>query len=262
MTTKTNFVTTTDASPCILTNPGGTSPIVLVCEHASNHIPAEFGTLGLDEKILASHIAWDPGAQSVAEKLSNILDAKLVQSTVSRLVYDCNRPPEAVDSIPAKSEIYEIPGNQNLDPAARTHRVTSVYLPFQNLLTQTLAKVSEPIVVTIHSFTPIYFGQPRATEIGVLHDTDSRLANELLKLSANYLPGLVERNQPYGPANGVTHTLKEHAIKEGRLNVMIEIRNDLIATTSRQADMSQAIGKALTEALANLGRPHPLKVSA
>ena len=110
--------------------------------------------------------------------------------------------------------------------------------------------------MTIHSFTPIYFGQPRATEIGVLHDIDSRLADDLLGLSANHLPGLVERNQPYGPADGVTHTLKEHAIKEGRLNVMIEIRNDLIATASQQEAMARAIGRALTAALANQGRPH------
>ena len=142
LTNNTNFVAATDTSPCFVTNPQGTSPIVLVCEHASNHIPAEFGALGLDEDILDSHIAWDPGAKSLAEHLSGILDAKLVQSTVSRLVFDCNRPPEAAGSIPAKSEIYAIPGNQNLDAAARIHRAKLVYLPFQDMLTQTLAAVS------------------------------------------------------------------------------------------------------------------------
>ncbi|MGB5558559.1 MAG: N-formylglutamate amidohydrolase [Paracoccaceae bacterium] len=262
MPTSTDIASDADAAPCILANASGASPVVLVCEHASNRIPAEFGRLGLDDATLASHIAWDPGALGVAQALGAILDAKLVHSTISRLVYDCNRPPEAPDSIPAKSEVYAIPGNQTLDAAARARRIEAAYRPFQHLLAQTLAATPGAVIVTVHSFTPVYFDRPRATEIGILHDTDSLLADEMLKLSAEHLPGLVERNQPYGPADGVTHTLKEHALKEGRLNVMLEIRNDLIATAAQQASMAGALAKTLTAALANLGIKSPVKVSA
>jgi predicted N-formylglutamate amidohydrolase len=258
---KTTIISEVADEPCTLTNPGGGSSIVLVCEHASNRIPTEYNNLGLDDATRTSHIAWDPGASAVAGALSTLLDAKLVQSTISRLVYDCNRPPEAADCIPAKSEIYEVPGNQWLQDDDRAHRVDMAYRPFQRLLARTLESISEPALVTIHSFTPIYFGARRATEIGILHDADSRLADEMLRISADTLPGLVERNRPYGPADGVTHTLKEHAIEKGRLNVMIEIRNDLIATSAQQEEMAKAVGKALAMALTNLGRPVSLKVA-
>ena len=70
---------------------------MIVCDHASNFIPQEYGTLGLDAAELKRHIAWDPGALPVAERMAAALDAVLVQSCVSRLVIDCNRPLDAPD---------------------------------------------------------------------------------------------------------------------------------------------------------------------
>ena len=43
-------------------NEAGGSPYVLLCEHASNFIPAEYAGLGLPESELQRHIAWDIGA--------------------------------------------------------------------------------------------------------------------------------------------------------------------------------------------------------
>ena len=81
--------------------------------------------------------------------------------------------------------------------------------------------------MTVHSFTPVYFGAKRDVEIGILHDEDTRLADALLEELAG-APHKVERNQPYGPQDGVTHSLKRHAISRGIANVMLEIRNDLL----------------------------------
>ncbi|WP_292583095.1 N-formylglutamate amidohydrolase, partial [Mesorhizobium sp.] len=75
-----------------VTNPGGSSPFVLTCDHASNFLPAEFGTLGLPAEDLSRHIAWDPGALPVAHRMAAALDATLVETGISRLVIDCNRP--------------------------------------------------------------------------------------------------------------------------------------------------------------------------
>ncbi len=240
-------------APCVLVNAAGPSQVVVVCEHASDRIPDVFGDLGLDPVARSSHIAWDPGALVVAMDLAAILDAKMVHSTVSRLVYDCNRPPEAPDSIPARSEHYDVPGNQNLDAASRRDRARLAYHPFREMLSKTLAGTQNPVIVTIHSFTPTYFGKARATEVGILHDEDSRLADEMLKHSADHLHGLVERNQPYGPTDGVTHTLKEHGLTNGHLNVMIEIRNDLISTAQQQAGMALALARTLAAALKSFG---------
>ena len=99
-----------------------TSSVVLVCEHASPRIPAEFDNLGLADDALASHVVWDPGALALAEGLADRLQATLIAAKTSRLVYDCNRPPEAPSAMPARSEVFDIPGNHALSEAAKSAR--------------------------------------------------------------------------------------------------------------------------------------------
>ena len=166
-------------------NPGGSSSIILVCEHASHFIPTEFDNLALNDGVRKSHVAWDPGAMAVAQRLAERLDAPLISSGVSRLVYDCNRPPSAPDAMPARSEVIEIPGNLGLGRADRDRRVQIYYEPFRNTLQSRIADTDAPIIVTIHSFTPVYHGQTRSVEIGVLHDTDTRLADALFATAWN-----------------------------------------------------------------------------
>lgn len=221
-------------------NAAGAAPIVLVCEHASHHIPQEFDNLGLSGAALTSHIAWDPGAFEVARRLADKLDAPLVFSTVSRLVYDCNRPPEAAAAMPARSERDDIPGNRALGADQRADRVARFYRPFEALLARTLSGPhAVPALVTLHSFTPTFMGTARQVELGVLHDADSRLADAVLA----QVSGLeASRNAPYGPDDGVTHTLKRHALPRGLPNVMIEIRNDLIASPAQCDEMADKLG--------------------
>ncbi len=118
-----------------LANAAGKAGLLLVCEHASNHIPDGFSKLGLDDEALKSHVAWDPGALSVAKAMSAALDAPLVATTVSRLVYDCNRAIEAKSAIPEKSETYNIPGNAGLSEEDRLARSKRYYQPFRKALT-------------------------------------------------------------------------------------------------------------------------------
>jgi predicted N-formylglutamate amidohydrolase len=230
----------------------GEAGIVLVCEHASSFIPPELDNLGLREDDRLSHAAWDPGAFAVAQLMSEKLDAALVASRVSRLVYDCNRPPHAPDAMPARSEIVAIPGNEGLDAAARAARAEQFYQPFRAALARTIAARVAPAIVTIHSFTPVFHGQKREVEIGLLHDSDTRLADAMLEIAAD-APSDTRRNAPYGPEDGVTHTLKEHAIGAGLLNVMVELRNDLIATAAQQQQMADLLCDWVTGALARLG---------
>lgn len=212
--------------------PRGKSRVLLICEHASPVLPQSFGDLGLSQEALASHIAWDPGALAVAHGISTSLDATLVHQRFSRLIYDCNRPPEAPGAMPETSEIYEIPGNRHLSPADRQARTEALYIPFhgriRDLLKERAARGQATAIVTIHSFTPVYLGSPRAVELGILHDEDSRLADRMLEAAAEAPLYRTERNQPYGPGDGVTHTLKLHGLTNGLQNVMIEVRNDLI----------------------------------
>ncbi len=233
-------------------NPTGKSPVVVVCEHASNFIPSAFNDLGLAVDDLDSHVAWDPGAFAVAKGLSERLDAKLIASNVSRLVYDCNRPPSAPDAMPHQSEAIKVPGNIGLTAAQRQDRIDEFYEPFRATLAEAIAATSSPVILTVHSFTPTYYGQKRAVEIGVLHDTDARLADVILETSSQFTKTLVLRNDPYGPEHGVTHTLKEHALANGHLNVMLEVRNDLIQDPQQQDKMASCIANWLADALVRL----------
>ncbi|QFT57661.1 N-formylglutamate amidohydrolase [Sulfitobacter sp. THAF37] len=234
-------------------NPRGTSSVVLVCEHASHVIPDVFAGLGLAPDAVQSHAAWDPGALAVAERLSARLDAVLVAGTVSRLVYDLNRPPEARGAMPDQSEVFAVPGNRGLSQADRADRTGRYYAPFHDRIEKVMQGIAAPILVTVHSFTPVYHGQRRTVEIGVLHDADSRLADALLDCAAAHTQADVQRNAPYGPQDEVTHTLQLHGLAQGRLNVMLEIRNDLIATAADQARMGDMIAGWLAEACARLG---------
>ena len=230
-------------------NAQAASAVVLVCEHASSEIPHEFNNLGLADEHRKSHAAWDPGAGSVAEHMAARMDAVLVAARVSRLVYDCNRPPEAPDAMPAKSEIVDIPGNRGLSDARKAERTKRYYHPFRAAVADALAGRPDPVLITVHSFTPVYHGRRRDVEIGVLHDRDTRLADALIEQAETSVPHVVRRNEPYGAADGVTHTLREHALPRGILNVMLEVRNDLIADAAAQAKMAGILSDWLTRAI-------------
>lgn len=237
----------------LVVNRDGVSPVIVVCEHASCFIPPELNSLGLDAESLKSHIAWDPGALAVAEGIANRLDAVLVASQVSRMVYDCNRPPGAEAAVPARSEIFDIPGNQHLSRAERDTRIALVYEPFRASLASVIAAADSPaIIVTVHSFTPIYNGRARDVELGILHDTDTRLADAMLTNTHWHTALDVRRNEPYGPEDGVTHTLRENAIRAGLHNVMIEIRNDLITTPREQDAMAATLSGWIISGLREL----------
>ncbi len=245
---------TPDQKPVVtLVNGAGSGPVVIVCEHASHHIPSAYNNLGLSEEALTSHIAWDPGAALVSEHLSRLFDAPFVRGEVSRLIYDCNRPPEEESAMPAKSEVFEVPGNAGIDQAERDRRTVAVYIPFTRCVEEVMAKAGpEAVLVTIHSFVPVYHGKPRAVELGILHDADTRLADAMLSAAPKHTSMNTLRNEPYGPDDGVTHTLKRHGLSNGVLNVMIEIRNDLVATPEACEQVAGMLHGLISEALAEL----------
>lgn len=231
-------------------NAGAQGPILMICEHASHHIPAEFNGLGLDEQARAAHIAWDIGALDLALALARRLNAPLIAAQNSRLLYDCNRPPDAHDAAPAVSEAFTIPGNRDLDAAAFAARVAQIYRPFERMIAETLDTRPFAAIVTVHSFTPVFNGQPRAVDIGLLHDAESALADFMLDAAACWADGLrVARNAPYGPEDGVTHTLRRHAAPRSLPSLMLEIRNDLIADPSGSTAMADRLAGPIATAV-------------
>ena len=247
------ILTGEEGDPVALENVAARGRVILVCEHASRLLPKSLGTLGLSNEALASHIAWDPGALAVSRMMARSLDATLVFQRFSRLVYDCNRPPESPAAMPEKSEVFDVPGNAGLDQAARDARTEALYLPFREklsrLVKERVAEGRAPVIVTMHSFTPVYFGKPRAVEIGILHDADTRLADAMLAEAGTGGLYDIRRNEPYGPEDGVTHTLKEHGLSNGLANVMIEVRNDLIRDEVDQRVVADYLAGLLLKSL-------------
>lgn len=238
------------------TNLSGSGSYVLICEHASNFIPEEYENLGLSEDQLTSHIAWDPGALDVARQISVILDSPLIATQVSRLVYDCNRVWGAQSATPDISDGIPIPGNAGISEDEIRVRKDRYYSPFHDTLNDTITKKldGDPdcAIVTIHSFTPIHGGIRRDLELGVLHDADNRLADAILAIADDEGDLITRRNAPYGPEDGVTHTLVEHALSRGVPNVMLEIRNDLLKDPVSRKAMAQRLSDWIRRAKAGM----------
>ncbi|RGP38624.1 N-formylglutamate amidohydrolase [Pseudotabrizicola alkalilacus] len=245
--TQTDFAATVE-------NRDAAGAILLVCEHASNAFPEPWGSLGLTEAQQRAHVAWDPGALDLSRALAQRLDAALVHARVSRLIYDLNRGPDRPDAMAARSEVHDIPGNLGLTPQDRLHRAEALYLPFHTALhaeiVRRLALGRATVVITLHSFTPVYHGQPRAVEFGVIHDADDRLAKAIVAAAQSLTDLACALNEPYSAADGVTHTLRLQATPYGLANAMLEIRNDLIATPEQAEAMADRLAPVLQQALA------------
>jgi predicted N-formylglutamate amidohydrolase len=245
--------------PVLTINPNGDSDFVFACDHASNRIPAGYGDLGLNLVQRLMHIAWDPGALAVALELANLLNAPLVHSTVSRLVVDCNREPEAVDLIPTVSERTDIPGNRDVSAEERERRIAAFHAPFHNAIEAVLDRRKdagrETIFVTIHSFTPVYKDVHRPWPIGLIHGKDTAMTAALRGALLAETPGLnVGWNEPYSAMNGVTLTLERHGDGRGLPASMIEIRHDEILEPEGIALWSARLGRCLRAAGESLAR--------
>ncbi|MEZ5666265.1 MAG: N-formylglutamate amidohydrolase [Alphaproteobacteria bacterium] len=228
--------------------------LVVLCDHASNRLPAAYGTLGLGPDDLARHIAWDPGALAVAERLAAAIDGPLVHATWSRLLADCNRDAADEDLIVTVSEDTPIPGNAQLSAAERQGRIARFHAPYHRAVTalcdDRAAAGRLAGLVALHSFTPVYRGVPRPWHVGVIHDDDMRLAGPVLAALTAEAGLVVGDNRPYAPSDRVYRTLERHAAARGLPAVMIEIRNDLVAEETGVAAWADRLARALRPAAA------------
>lgn len=221
--------------PFFITGADRPGPWLVTCDHAANTVPPVVPgeTLGLAAEDMARHIAWDVGAAGVAEALGEALDAPVIRSNFSRLVIDPNR---GLDDPTLVMQLYDgtiIPANRGISAAARQARVDACYAPYHAALAGLAARPGA-ILLSIHSFTPQLKGRPpRPWEVGVLSAHDRRLADPLIASLRADLSRPVGDNEPYAghmPGDAVD----QHALGHGRPNVLIELRNDLIADAGGQ----------------------------
>jgi predicted N-formylglutamate amidohydrolase len=206
--------------------------LLLLCDHARNSIPAEYGDLGVPPEQFERHIAYDIGGRPLTLELARRLAAPALLTTYSRLLIDPNRGEDDPTIVMRLSDGAVVPGNAKIDAAGRQERIERFHRPYHQLISRTLdemlAVAAPPVIVSLHSYTPVWRGTPRPWHAAVLWDSDPRAVTPVLEgLRAD--PGLVVGdNEPYDGALK-NDTMYLHGTLRGLAHVLIEVRQDLIA---------------------------------
>jgi len=228
-----NLLAADEPAPVTVHNENGSSPFLIVADHAGNFMPRALGRLGVLETECERHIAWDIGIAAVCRLVADALDAALIQQIYSRLVIDCNRPPGSETSIPETGEFTPIPGNIGLSESRKATRVREIFRPYHDRIEAELdlrRKAGRPAaLIAMHSFTPVFKGLARPWHVGVLYNRDTRFAHLLMALLKRKEGLVVGDNEPYSVTDASDYTIPIHGERRGLPHVAIEVRDDLIA---------------------------------
>lgn len=247
-----------DPPPYRVVCEAGGSPFLLICDHASCTVPASLSLLGLDEATLQTHIGWDLGAAEIARMLALALDAVLILQSYSRLVIDCNRPLGSPASIALISDNVPIPGNASLSALDAEQRAAAIFTPYHDRIRRELngraARQQPAVLVSVHSFTPVFQGFVRPWHAGTLYHRDPRLAHALMQQLRTEAALVVGDNEPYAASDTTDFAIPQHGELRELLHVGIEIRQDLIAEAAGQRQWAQRLAEGLRHALDSLRR--------
>ena len=207
--------------------------LLLLADHATNRLPPRYGDLGLDPDTFRRHIAYDIGIEPLTRHLSAMLGAPAVMSCFSRLLIDPNRGEDDPTLIMKISDGAIVPGNYPMTADEIDHRLNHFHRPYHAAISGAIAAIENatgraPLVISLHSFTPIWKTVARPWHAGILWDSDDRVARPLID-AIGALPGIVcGDNEPYdGALRG--DTMYRHCMIRGIPHALIEIRQDLIA---------------------------------
>jgi len=224
------------------------TPLFFFGDHASRHFPERYNNLGLTGDDLTRHIAWDIGSEAVIRGLCERFECGGVVAGFSRLLIDPNRSKRMDSLIPLASDGTLIPGNQDVSPEARSERIETLYGPYHGALTQELNKLSSPLVISIHSFTPKpNEGAARSLDMGLLVKHDEGTAQDFKDALYRTAPKLsVGMNEPYS-AYDLNHTIDLHVAPRALRHLAIEIRQDHIRHDHGVAKYVKLLGDALKQ---------------
>lgn len=239
-----------DPPVCELVNFDSDFPVVLVCEHAGRAVPKKLQRMGLTQDAMARHIAWDIGAAALTRKIAKLMGAPAILQNFSRLVIDCNRPPEHPSSMPAISDETLIPANAEISQQERAARIDEVFTPFQSAVCGLLDQHERKVALAIHSFTPVLAGAKRPWDISFLFRQDTQTSKRLAAhISHEELDLCIGMNQPYNICDKTDWFVPRHGEKRGLAHSLVEIRNDHLLTNAGQDYWAGILTRAITQYL-------------
>jgi len=245
-----------ELAPVTVYNASGTSPLLLVADHAGNTMPRALGRLGVPETECTRHIAWDIGIAGLGRLVADALGAVLIRQNYSRLVIDCNRPPRTPTSIPEMSELTPIPGNAGLSEADKAARAREIFWPYHERIETELERRRQTgrqtALIALHSFTPVFKGMARPWHASLLYNRDPRFARQLLTLLTKEEGLIIGDNEPYFVCDTADYTIPVHGERRGLPHALIEIRQDLIAEESGQRRWADLLARLLPRAYREL----------
>ena len=260
---QTGLLGADDPAPYVVLQEHGAAAALVLCDHASRAIPKSLNRLGLPELATWQHVAWDIGAGELARGLAGMLDAPAVLAGYSRLVVDCNRRPDDPDAFRRVSDGREIPGNAGLDSEARRVRLAACFDPYHECIAALLAglrrRQTTPLLVSVHTFTPVMNGRQRPWHVGVLWDRDETSARRLLGGLRKHADLVVGDNEPYSGKHPAGFTIDHHAERAGLPHVCIEVRQDQFESAAGTERWVRILGSVLA---AMIAEREPAKVGA
>lgn len=206
--------------------------LLLLCDHASNQVPEEYGNLGLPQEQFERHIGYDIGVRSLTLELARRLNVPALLTTYSRLLIDPNRGEDDPTLVMRLSDGAVVPGNAKVDAAERQERIARFHRPYHNLIDRTLDDMLQvappPVIISIHSYTPVWRGVPRPWHAGILWDADHRAVRPFIEQLSADADLVIGDNEPYDGALK-NDTMYRHASTRGLAHALLEVRQDLIA---------------------------------
>ncbi len=247
-----------DDAPVEIVNPAGPARALLLCDHATNRVPASVagGDLGLPASEMGRHIAYDIGARGVTLELARRIDATAVLTRFSRLVIDPNRGEDDPTLVMRLYDGAIVPANRDVSAAEVTRRLDAYHRPYHAAIAAQidarLAAGRPPALIAVHSFTPRLIGGPvRPWHVGVLWSDDQRFSAPLIARFRAELDLCIGDNAPYsGHLEG--DTMDRHGIRRGLPHVLIEIRQDLIAAEDDQRLWAARLAPMFEDVIAGL----------
>jgi predicted N-formylglutamate amidohydrolase len=255
--------------PYELRNGGAPGTLIFLCDHAANHVPEELGTLGLPRSDFAAHIAYDIGAAPLTRVLADRFNAPAILARWSRLVVDVNRGTDDPTVVMKLSDGHVVPGNRDADRESIAERIARYHAPYHGAIAARIAAARTngivPVLVSMHSFTPIWRGTARPWHVGILWDKDSRLAKPLMARLHAEGDIVVGDNEPYS-GELENDCLYRHGTMNGLPHVLIEVRQDLIGDAAGIGRWAARLEPVLRDAISAMGKPvleftRPLPIS-